>query len=205
MILKQVSVGSMDNFSYLIGDELSKEAAVIDPGSDAERIIDEAKRAGLQIKAILVTHTHYDHIGALSELAAKTNATVYVHKSDVSSIDADNVVSIDEGSIIKIGSVEVKAIHTPGHTPGGIVYQIGKKLFTGDTLFVEGCGRTDVGGDTETMWDTIQRLRDLKDDYEIYPGHDYGSKPHSTIAHEKKHNRFFLCKTREEFFKERSG
>lgn len=197
MKIKQVEVGMMKNFAYLIID--GDEAAVIDPGFDADKLLEAAKPA--IIKKILLTHAHYDHTGAVNDILNKANAEVFAHKKERLAIG----IQIDEGDTIKVGNTEIKVLHTPGHTPGGVIYQIGKKLFTGDTLFVEGCGRTDVGGDTETMWQTIQRLKALPDDYEVYPGHDYGTIKVSTIGHEKKHNRFFLCNSREEFFRERLG
>ena len=203
MFFKQVPVGSLQNFSYIIADQKAKIAAVVDPAFEEDEIFRITDEMGFRIKMVLLTHTHFDHMEAAERVVRRTDAAVYVHKSSKSQVEniTSNIVLIDEGYIIKIGDVEVKALHTPGHTPGEITYLAGKKLITGDALFVEGCGRTDLaGGDIEIAYKTIQRFKSMPDDYEVYPGHDYGSQPHSTIAYEKKHNPYLLCSSPEEFF-----
>jgi len=111
---------------------------------------------------------------------------------------------VKDGDTISIGEIKGKIIHTPGHTPGGMCILFDTKLITGDSLFVEGCGRVDFeGGNVDQMWESLQKLKALDETIEVYPGHDYGSIKHSTIKHEKEHNRFMLCKTKEEFLKKR--
>ncbi|HLC96718.1 MAG TPA: MBL fold metallo-hydrolase [Candidatus Nanoarchaeia archaeon] len=205
MIFEQIPVGEMQNFCYLIGCEKTKIAAVVDPAFEEGKLYEAAQKHGLTINVILLTHTHFDHIEAVGRVSAETKAAIYVHKNEASAVSGD-VHTVTGGDTIKVGTVPVKVIETPGHTPGGVTYQSGKKLITGDALFVEGCGRTDLqGADPEVMWDTIKKFKAMPDEYEIYPGHDYGSIPHSTIKHEKEHNHFLLCQTREEFFSERVG
>ncbi|MBU90616.1 hypothetical protein CMO94_03655 [Candidatus Woesearchaeota archaeon] len=192
MIFEQILVGSMDNFSYLIGDESSKEGAIVDPGWEVDKLLAEAKKHDLNIKIILMTHTHYDHLNSLRELVNATDAVVYVHEkeeNEVRNIGITNTKTIKDNDKIKVGKIKVKVIHTPGHSPGSVCFLVENKLITGDTLFVENIGRTDLpGGDAGTMTASLKKLKKLKDDIEVYPGHDYGSKKNSTIAHEKKHN-----------------
>lgn len=192
MIFEQIPTGNMDNFSYLIGDEESKEAAVIDPGWETEKILKAAKEHNLKVKHILVTHTHYDHIHDIKEIADATGAVVYVHTEDeigIKNKGIEKIKKVAEGDEISVGKVKIEVLHTPGHTPGSVCYLAGNKLITGDTLFVENIGRTDFpGGDAKIMRKSLDRLKKLDEKTEVYPGHDYGSIKHSTIAHEKKYN-----------------
>ena len=192
MIFEQIPVGHMQNFSYLVGDEKTKEAAVVDPGWEIGKILDIAKKHDLNVKHILVTHSHYDHIQQIKELFDATNATVYVHKEDSEEIKnkaIEKIKTIGEGDTINIGKIKVKVLHTPGHTPGSVCYLAGNKLITGDTLFVGNIGRTDLpGGNQRIMSETLRRLKKLDENIEVYPGHDYGSKKSSTIKREKKTN-----------------
>lgn len=190
MIFEQIPVGPMQNFSYLIGD--SKEAAVVDPGWEIDKILIIAKKHDLNVKYILVTHSHYDHIDKVKEMADATDATVYVHKEDADEIKnrgVDKIKTIKENDEITIGKMKIKVLHTPGHSPGSVCYLVDNKLITGDTLFVENIGRTDLpGGDPRVIAESLKRLKKLDENIEVYPGHDYGSVPHSSIAHEKKYN-----------------
>ena len=192
MIFEQIPVGHMQNFSYLIGDDKTKEAAVVDPGWEIEKILIIAKKHGLNVKHILITHSHYDHIDSIKEITDITTATVYVHKGDSEEIKnkgIEKIKIVNEGDEINIGKVKIKVLHTPGHTPGSICYLVDKKLVTGDTLFVENIGRTDLpGGSARIMAQSLKRLKKLDEKIEVYPGHDYGSMRHSTIGHEKKNN-----------------
>jgi len=204
MIFEQIPVGNMQNFSYIIGDEASKIGAVVDPGWEIDKILDIAKKHDLDIKFILITHSHYDHIDKVKEISDVTDATVYVHKEDagdIKKLGVDEIKTIDENDEINIGKIKVKVLHTPGHSPGSVCYLVENKLVTGDMLFVEAIGRVDLpGGDIETMFNSLQKLKELNDDIEVYPGHDYGSKPHSTIKHEKENNAYMKA-SKEEFFR----
>ena len=192
MIFEQIPVGHMQNFSYLVGDEKTKEGAVVDPGWDIAKILAIAKKHYLNVKIILVTHSHYDHIDSVKEIVDATGAIVYVHKGDSSEIlnkGVDKIKMVDEGDEISVGKVKIKVLHTPGHSPGSVCYLVDNKLITGDMLFVENIGRTDLpGGNPRIMSQSLKRLKKLDENIEVYPGHDYGSVPHSTIAHEKKYN-----------------
>ena len=192
MIFEQIPVGLMQNFSYLIGDEDSKEAAIVDPGWEIEKILEIAKKHGLNVKYILITHSHYDHIDKVKEIADATDATVYVHKEDADEIKnrgVDKIKTIKENDEITIGKMKIKVLHTPGHSPGSVCYLVENKLITGDTLFVENIGRTDLpGGDPKIIAESLKKLKKLDENIEVYPGHDYGSVKHSTIKHEKKNN-----------------
>jgi len=204
MIFEQIPVGQMQNFSYLIGDEESKEGAIVDPAWENDKILSIASKHDLDIKFILITHSHYDHIDKVKEIADATGAIVYVHKDDADGIKergVDKIKTIDENDEIKIGKVKVKVMHTPGHSPGSVCYLLDNKIITGDMLFVEAIGRVDLpGGDIEKMFDSLQKLKKLEDNIEVYPGHDYGSVPHSTIAHEKQNNSYMKA-SKEEFIR----
>jgi len=206
MIFRQLSLGPMQNFIYLIGDEKSKEAAVIDAGWDIDKIIETAKKDKLTIKKIILTHYHYDHIQKANELIDKASAEVYFHEDDYEYIkkslknNSIKIKKLKDNDAISIGSTKIKIIHTPGHTPGSICLIAGKKLLTGDTLFVGAIGRTDLpGGDAIKLFESLQKLKKLDDNTEIYPGHDYGETKSSTIEEEKKSNPYFMCRTKEEF------
>jgi len=176
-----------DNFSYIIADEITREAAVVDPSFNAGAIIRLLKAENLKLKYVINTHSHSDHTAGNAELRSMFNAKIVVHK--VSKTNAE--VQVDDGDIIKIGSIPVKVIHTPGHTLDGICLLVdNQKLLTGDTLFVGECGRTDLpGGNSQQLYDSLfNKIRMLNDDLEMYPGHDYGPKPSSTIGEEKRSN-----------------
>lgn len=188
MIIKQLREGMMANFSYIIGCQETREALVIDPADEVNRIIEEAKKESLNIKYILNTHNHFDHTAGNNQIKLLTGAKVIMHKSDV---DKHQLVDIqlDQEKVIKIGDLTLNVIHTPGHTPGGICIYIEGHLFTGDTLFVGDSGRTDLpGGNRSSLGASIRKLMQLPDDTIVWPGHDYGPSPSSTIGWEKKHN-----------------
>lgn len=203
MIFEQIPVGQMQNFSYIIGDEKTKEAAVVDPAWENNKILDIAKKYDLKITKIIVTHTDYDHIEGVGDMANDTNATVIVHKNGedtIKQLGINNIETVDEGSEFNIGNIKVKVLYTPGHNPTQCCFLIENKIITGDTLFVEGCGRVDFPhSDIKQQWESLQRLKALDEGIEVYPGHDYGSIPHSTIKHEKANNLFLRCNSFEEF------
>ena len=204
MIFEQIPVGQMQNFSYLIGDEDSKEAAIVDPGWEVDKIINTASRYDLGIKFILITHSHYDHVDGVKEMVNATDASVYVHEKDKGEVISRGIKEIEplkDGAEINIGKIKVKVLHTPGHSPGSVCYLLDNKMITGDMLFVEGIGRIDLpGGDIESMYNSLQRLKELDEKIEVYPGHDYGSRKSSTIAYEKKNNPYMKA-SKEEFFR----
>ena len=186
MFFKQVQRHS-DNFSYIIADEDTKEAAVIDSSFNADEIIKIIKTQKLQLKYVINTHGHSDHTAGNSELTSIFGAKIVAYKRSKISYD----IPVDDGDTINVGKVSVKIIYTPGHTTDSICLLIdNQKLLTGDTLFVGECGRTDFpGGNSKSMYDSLfDKIQKLSDDVEVYPGHDYGVKPSSTIGTEKKSN-----------------
>jgi len=176
-----------DNFSYILADDTTREAAVVDSSFNSGEITRILKAENLTLKYIINTHGHSDHTAGNQELRSTFGARIVAHK--LSKINAN--VKVDDGEIIRIGSIQVKVIHTPGHTPDGICLLVdNQKLLTGDTLFVGECGRTDMpGGNSKSMYDSLfYKILKLNDDLEVYPGHDYGPKPFSTIGEEKQSN-----------------
>ena len=188
MIIRQLEIGMMDNFSYLVGCSQTRKALVIDPGDDVSAILAAAKREGLTIVAIINTHAHGDHTAGNQALKKQTKARIMIHAQDADGYpQADD--HLTDGEEIHVGEITIKVIHTPGHTPGGICLYADGNLFTGDTLFVGDSGRTDLpGGDRPTLGASIRRIMKLPEDTVVWPGHDYGPRPSSTLAWEKRHN-----------------
>jgi len=197
MFLKQSRLGNMDNFGYLVADEQSRLAAVIDPSFDARPLQRLAKEKRFQISLILNTHGHYDHTFDNDRLARETTAKVAAHRLARTRLD----IKLEGGEVLKLGDLDIKILHTPGHSPDSSCFIADKALFTGDTLFVGECGRTDLpGSDVEAMYDSlVHKIRSLDDDLTVYPGHDYGEWPVSTLGYEKEHNYTLEQRTLPEF------
>ena len=210
MKIESLIVGPLEVCCYIVYCDETKEGVIIDPGDADPRIIDKVKELGLKITAILGTHAHADHVAGVEYLRKELKAPYMVHKLDEEFFrdpanfsmfkswgfsenpKADKV--FEEGDVIKFGKEYLKVIHTPGHSPGSSCFynEKHKVLFTGDTLFVEAVGRADLnGGNFFQMMDSIKnKLLVLPDDTKIYPGHDYGPRPTSTIGEEKENNPF---------------
>jgi len=188
MFIKQIAIGYLDNFSYIAGCENTRQALVIDPGPDVERIVSLAADENLEIVTIVNTHGHGDHTAGNAKLKSRTGAQIVIHERDGDRYpDADVLLSNEK--TLQLGEITVDVIHTPGHTPGGICLHARGNLFTGDTLFVGDSGRTDLaGGDRSTLGKSIRRLMQLPDPTVVWPGHDYGPTPSSTIGWEKRNN-----------------
>ena len=188
MIIKQLEIGDMDNFCYIVGCEATRKALVIDPGADVELILSEAEKEALVIELIVNTHTHGDHTAGNARLKALTNARIILHERDASGYPQADVRLSDEKTL-QLGGITFDVIQTPGHTPGGICLHAEGNLFTGDTLFVGDSGRTDLpGGHRPTLGASIRRLMALPDGTVVWPGHDYGPTPSSTLGWEKRNN-----------------
>jgi glyoxylase-like metal-dependent hydrolase (beta-lactamase superfamily II) len=187
----------MQNFAYLIGDEKTRLAAVVDPAWDVERILDVARRHDLRIIYAINTHNHPDHTSGNDELVKATGAKIVAQEGSRKRKD----IGAKDDETLHLGSLEIKLIHTPGHSPDHVCVLVDRKLMTGDALFVGECGRTDLpGGSSEQLYDSLfNKLMKLPDDVEVYPGHDYGPKPHSTIAYEKAHNYVLKPRSLREF------
>ncbi|MCZ6566665.1 MAG: MBL fold metallo-hydrolase [Gammaproteobacteria bacterium] len=192
--IEAMELGPMENFIYLLVNEPSKTAAVVDPAWDVPTIISRAKQLGVSITDVLLTHSHHDHINGLDQLLSRYDAQVHLLKSEAEFWGAELVKpSLHHGGDhIKLGNTEIDILHTPGHTPGSACYRVGDDLITGDTLFVFGCGRCDLhGGDPEQMHTTLKRFRDeLPASIVIHPGHHYAVQKTSTLGEELEGNPF---------------
>jgi len=204
MILKQFTLGSLENNNYLLIDEKSKEAVLIDCTQDCTDIDNTLKEYGAKLKYILLTHGHFDHILGVNNFKRKYDCKVLVHEGDKMLMDTveEFVKSfgineaqiqeidgyVEDNQIIKVGENEIKVIHTPGHTKGGVCYLIEDKLFSGDTLFYESVGRTDLpdGNFAQIKSSIEERLFKLDENIKVYAGHG----PSTTIGHEKANNQF---------------
>jgi len=189
----QVLVGPMMNFTYIIEDESSKTCAVIDPGWEGEKIKRIADEKGFSITHILFTHTHFDHIDAFEDIYDSNKTKVFVHVLERDKIKLDdNVVKTVEGTFINLGETKIVCLHTPGHSPGSQCFMFEDKIFTGDTLFIDACGRVDLPGSSpEDMEKSLARISSLNSGTTIYPGHHYGKTYTDTIAGQLITNPFF--------------
>ena len=200
MKLKCLSLGSMDNNCYIISDETTREAAIIDAPCEADEILGVLEQDGLTLQYILLTHSHFDHVGAVNALRAATGAKLAVHPLDAGElmhptmrlsspkIEHEPELLLGDGDEIRIGSGSLRTLHTPGHTRGGMCYYTPGKLFSGDTLFFLDVGRCDLpGGNYDTLKQSIrEKLYPLPDETEVYPGHGRST----TIGFEKANNHY---------------
>jgi glyoxylase-like metal-dependent hydrolase (beta-lactamase superfamily II) len=196
MFFKQV-IQQGDNFSYIIADDTTKEAAVVDPSFNADTIIRILRDQNLNVRYVINTHHHSDHTASNEDFRSKFGAKVVAHK--LAHVNKD--ISVVDGEVIRVGEIVIKVIHTPGHTQDSICLLVDDKLLTGDALFVGECGRTDLpGGSAEDMYHSLfDKLMRLNDNIKVYPGHDYGPKPHSTIGIERRSNYTLQKRTLDEF------
>ncbi len=216
VLLRQVEMGPMANYVYLIGDPATHKAAVVDPAWEVGRVIELANREGYEIDKILITHYHPDHLGGsmmghsiegAADLLAKVKAKVYLNKHEaegarkVAGLSDSDIVKVDAGDVFKLGELEIKFLHTPGHTPGSQCFLVDGNLVSGDTLFVNSCGRVDLpGSDPEAMYYSLnQTLRNLDDSTVVYPGHAYSSEPSSTIGKQKRTNMYMRFANLDDF------
>ena len=195
MKISALPVGGLGTNCYILEDEGSRQAAVIDPGDEAGRILARVEQDGVKVKYILLTHGHYDHTTAVPELhEALPDADIYIHQAD--SLGAggrlfplanqvEELLLYDEGDTLPLGALTIEVMSTPGHSLGSVVLRVGDVLFTGDTLFAGSCGRTDLrGGDYGQMMDSLKRLGQLEGDFRVLPGHDVSS----TLERERQTN-----------------
>ena len=204
----QFELGPWDNFVYFIGDRDTRQCAVVDPAWHARAILTEAERLEVTITHILCTHSHFDHVNQVEALLETLDVPVHMLAPEIefSSFSCENLVSSRPGDTLELGLTStIKMLHTPGHTPGSVSYLTGAGLITGDTLFINGCGRCDlVGGDPRTMFATLGMLRDrLPLQTVVYPGHNYGDTPTDTLDAQLRTNPFYQRKTLEDFVNHR--
>jgi len=198
--LRQMELGPMENFVYLIGDPITRCAIVVDPAWQVDTILKQAAKDEMKIVGALVSHHHGDHTNGIPELLEAVDCPVYVNKHDAEFVKlaGDNLVKSDNGDEINIGDLRIRMVHTPGHTPGSQCFQVHRHLVSGDTLFIKGCGRCDLpGGDPQQMYYTMtQKLMQMADDTILLPGHNYSDKPTSTLGEEKQENPYLRIASR---------
>jgi glyoxylase-like metal-dependent hydrolase (beta-lactamase superfamily II) len=207
----------MLNFVYLIGDRETGEAVAVDPAYAPGEVLDVLAADGMRLTGVLGTHYHPDHVGGdmmgfslagVAELLELGDVPIHVQRDEVPFVTAvtgvsDALVGHDSGDTVTVGSVEIELVHTPGHTPGSQCFLVDGKLVAGDTLFLEGCGRTDLpGGDPEQMYLSLtQRLAKVPDDAVLYPGHLYSADPSASMGETRARNYVFQPKTLDDWMR----
>lgn len=204
--LKQLQLGPMQNFVYIVADPGTRQAVVVDPAWDIDQILSVLAEDDLRLTAALVTHFHPDHLGgnfygthiqgAAQLLERNLPIKVHLHKSEadyasqIAGLSDSDIVRTDGGDEIALGGLSLRIIHTPGHTPGSQCFLVDGRLISGDTLFIGGCGRVDLpGSDAAQMYDSlVNKLKRLPEDTILFPGHNYADRPTSTIGDEKRRN-----------------
>jgi len=216
LYLRQAQIGPMANFVYFIGDPITRKAAVIDPAWDVQAICDFAEREGYSIEQILITHYHPDHLGGrmmgqsiegAAEMLSRVKAKVHVNKHEtegvkrVAGLSDSDLVKVEAGDTFKLGDLDVTFLHTPGHTPGSQCFLVNGNLISGDTLFVNSCGRVDLpGSDPEAMYRSLNdTLRKLDDATVVWPGHAYSAENNTTIGQQKRTNMYMRFPTLDDF------
>lgn len=198
----QIPVGKSDNFCYLVYCEETLQGVVVDPSFAPQALLDAAAERAVEVTLLLNTHGHRDHIAGNADIIASTGVQLAAHPSDVPAADR----RLTDGDVVKVGNGDIEVLHTPGHSPGSIVLLTGDAVITGDTLFVSRCGRADLpGSDVNQMYQSLQRLKHLPPATEVFPGHDYGPQPVSTIGQELEWNEYLKCPDLESFVKLRMG
>ena len=206
LYLEQLLVGPMDNFIYLIGSKSTREVAIIDPAWDIDALLNHIQEKDLKLASVLVTHYHPDHIGGgmgghsiegIAELLDRDPVKIFVHKLEAEGVKKVTGVSdtdlniVESGDHLTIGENDIEFLHTPGHTPGSQCFKVNNNLVSGDTLFVQGCGRVDLpGSNSEDMFHSLQKLSALPDETILYPGHNYSAEPYESMERVKQINTY---------------
>ena len=199
MKIKCLQVGPIGTNCYILEDDQTNLAAVIDPGDEPELIQEALEKEGVEVRYLLLTHGHYDHTTAVPALhRVYPQADIYIHQADANGAgstlfplagEVDDLKLYDEGDVIRLGDHEIQVLHTPGHSPGSVTLKVEDVLFTGDTLFAGSCGRTDLrGGSYEQIMQSLKRLGELKGDFHVCPGHEATS----TLERERRSNPFLM-------------
>ena len=196
MIFHQVAVGGDRNFGYFVADDKTRAAAVVDPSYSPQKLVDLAGEYGAEILYVLSTHDHGDHTKGNREIQKMTGAQIALHRNASGRRD----IAVEDGEELPLGELALKLLYTPGHTDDSICILVEDLLLTGDTLFVGKVGGTDYGEGARKEYDSLhQKLMRLDDAIRVYPGHDYGVQPHSTIGHERRTNPFLLRTSFDDF------
>lgn len=189
LTFKRMALGDYQTNCYIIYNEDSPTCAIIDPGYEPERVLAAVNGLGKTVEAILLTHGHFDHVGGVRAIAEATHCQVYLHEDDLAlpPYYTNGVLyytdSYEDGDTLDLAGLQIKVLHTPGHTPGSVCLMVEDTIFSGDTLFCRSCGRTDIGGNWETLLASLRRFKELPD-CAVYPGHG-GS---TTVFDELKYN-----------------
>ena len=198
MNIKTLPLGDYQTNCYLVWAEGSKSCAVIDPGYEARRVLSAAEKLGLTIDAVLLTHGHFDHVGAVEEIVEETGCRLWMSQSDwsktnspmnnylfpIANCDFCEVWFCEDSEEITAGGLTFTVYETPGHTDGSVCFLCEDAIFSGDTLFAGSCGRTDLGGDWDTILRSLERLKEMEGDYRVFPGHGLST----TLERERRHN-----------------
>ena len=202
------TAAQMVNFVYLIGDREAGKCVVVDPAWDVDDLLSAAAEDGMEIEGVLATHHHPDHVGGdlwgtsvpgVRELLERKSVKIHCNREEAewirrtTEVSSGDLVSYDSGDVLQVGEVQIRMIHTPGHTPGSQCFLVDGKLIAGDTLFLQGCGRTDFpGGDRDEMYRSLtERLAKIPDDTVLYPGHLYDPRPSAPLGETRRSNYVF--------------
>ena len=205
----------MVNFAYAIGDRATGQCLLVDPAYDVAALIEAVGADGMTVTGALATHYHPDHIGGsmmgyklqgVRELLTQVGVKVHCHEAEVAGVrkvtglSASDVAAHEAGDIVTVGEITIELVHTPGHTPGSQCFLVDGALVSGDTLFLDGCGRTDLpGSDADAMYESLQRLARLPEDTIVYPGHRYHPEPHATMGSLLRTNYVYRPKTKQQW------
>jgi len=206
----------MVNFVYLIGDRETGESVIVDPAYDIAALLEVLEEDGMRCSGVLATHYHPDHVGGsmmgydivgVKELLEQVSVPIHAQKEEaefitkVTGLESKDVMEHSSGDIVNVGEIKIELIHTPGHTPGSQCFLVENRLVAGDTLFLEGCGRTDLpGGDPAALYDSLHnRLSKVPDEATLFPGHLYSPEPSAQMGDTRKQNYVFLPRTEEQW------
>lgn len=194
----------MVNFVYLIGDTRTRTCLIVDPAYAVDELVDIAAADGMSVQGVLATHYHPDHVGGsmmgfkiegISRLLETCSVPIHVNAAELpwvertTGVSSDHLIGHSAGDVVRVGSVDVTLVHTPGHTPGSQCFLVDSKLVSGDTLFLDGCGRTDLpGSDPSQMYDSLSTLASLPDDTVVFPGHRYSQPAYESLTQIRQHN-----------------
>ncbi len=206
LFVEQIECGPMQNFVYVVGSKSTREVVLVDPAWSIDALLEHVEEQDFRPIGALVTHYHPDHVGGkmmgsniegLAELLERRGVKIWVHKLEadglrrITGVSESDLVKVESGDTMQVGNIEIEFLHTPGHTPGSQCFKIHNTLVSGDTLFIQGCGRVDLpGSDAEAMYHSLQKLAELPDDTLLLPGHDYGGGSSQTMGDTKKTNTY---------------
>lgn len=216
--IKQIELGPMQNYVYIIADKVTRKALVVDPAWDIKGILDELDKEDLELTGALITHYHPDHIGGdfaghhiegITELMAERPCRIWIHKAEAPYVQKQlgltsaDYIAADGETTVEVGRIPVRLLHTPGHTPGSQCFLVGGHLVSGDTLFIGSCGRVDLPGSnpSDLYYSLNQKLKKLPEETVLLPGHNYAPERTSTIGREKRDNPFMRFERVEDYLR----